>query len=54
MEDTCTWRYNKKRDIWESDCKREWIPTETSYPIVEMNYCVFCGMKVIIDKECNE
>ena len=49
MADKCHWTYIPKSETYESDCGRTWIPTETSYKINEMNYCVFCGKPVDIE-----
>lgn len=49
-ESKCKWRYNARSDIWETACKREWIIVKESLPVEEMNYCVFCGKPIDVEK----
>ena len=46
MDDKCSWNYNERRDIWASDCGREWVPLEKTMPVNDMKFCVFRGKPI--------
>jgi len=49
----CKWTWNKRSDVYDTDCGNRWVlqDTKNALKINELNYCVFCGKPIDVDKD---
>lgn len=50
--ESCKWTWNKRSEVYDTACGNRWVPQETekSLKIEEINYCVFCGKPIDVEK----